>query len=81
MNISVTQNVQKFLECINKNGPLVGFDLGTKTIGVAISDVSRTIASPVVVIKRKMVVKHLYLLTMQIMMHQYYQNLKQYFRK
>ena len=53
MNISVTQNVQKFLDCINKSGPLVGFDLGTKTIGVAISDESRTIASPVVVIKRK----------------------------
>ena len=49
MNISVTQNVQKFLDCINKNGPLVGFDLGTKTIGVAISDESRTIASPVAV--------------------------------
>ena len=40
MNISVTQNVQKFLDCINKSGPLVGFDLGTKTIGVAISDES-----------------------------------------
>ena len=53
MNISVTQNVQKFLDCINKSGPLVGFDLGTKTIGVAISDESRTIASPVLVIKRK----------------------------
>ena len=53
MNISVTQNVQKFLDCINKSGPLVGFDLGTKTIGVAISDESRTIASPVVVIKEK----------------------------
>ncbi len=33
--------------------PLAGIDLGTKTIGVAISDLGRRIASPLVLIERK----------------------------
>ena len=33
-------------------GPLVGLDLGTKTIGVALSDLSRTIANPLKTIAR-----------------------------
>lgn len=33
-------------------GRLLGLDLGTKTIGVAVSDVTRAIASPLVTIKR-----------------------------
>jgi putative Holliday junction resolvase len=32
--------------------PLVGLDLGQKTIGVAVSDTSRTIASPLALIRR-----------------------------
>ncbi len=34
-------------------GPLAGLDLGTVTIGVAISDQRRTVATPVETIKRK----------------------------
>ncbi len=34
------------------NTPLVGLDLGEKTIGVAVSDTSRTIASPLALIRR-----------------------------
>ncbi len=33
--------------------PLLGLDLGTKTIGLALSDLSRRIASPLVTISRK----------------------------
>ncbi len=33
--------------------PVIGLDLGTKTIGVAISDITRRIASPVETIARK----------------------------
>src|SRR5438876_10863586 len=33
--------------------PLLGLDLGTKTIGVAISDVTRRIASPLATIRRR----------------------------
>ena len=53
MNKLVTQSAEKFEDYVNTNGPLIGFDLGTKTIGVAVSDISRTIATPVTVIKRK----------------------------
>lgn len=34
-------------------GPLIGLDLGTKTIGVAVSDLMRSVASPLETIKRK----------------------------
>jgi putative Holliday junction resolvase len=34
------------------NGRLIGLDLGTKTIGVAVSDVTRMIASPLETIRR-----------------------------
>lgn len=33
--------------------PLMGLDLGTKTIGVAVSDVMRSVATPVETVKRK----------------------------
>ncbi|MGE4251796.1 MAG: Holliday junction resolvase RuvX [Parvibaculaceae bacterium] len=35
------------------NAPVIGLDLGSKTIGVAISDITRRIASPVETIARK----------------------------
>jgi putative Holliday junction resolvase len=34
-------------------GPLMGLDLGEKTIGVAVSDITRTIASPLALIHRR----------------------------
>ncbi len=34
-------------------GALMGLDLGTKTIGVAVSDIGRTIASPLALIARR----------------------------
>ena len=41
------------LESIPPSAPFLGLDLGTKTIGVAASDVTRTIASPVETIARR----------------------------
>ncbi len=38
---------------IPPHAPFLGLDLGTKTIGVAVSDVTRTIASPVETIARR----------------------------
>jgi putative Holliday junction resolvase len=35
-----------------RSAPVVGLDLGTKTIGVAVSDTSRMIASPLALIRR-----------------------------
>ena len=47
MNASMTQ----WRDCRRKRA-ILGLDLGTKTIGVAVSDVTRTIASPVETIAR-----------------------------
>lgn len=35
------------------HGPLIGLDLGTETIGVAVSDIFRNVATPLETIKRK----------------------------
>lgn len=47
----ITDDVGEFLVAA-PNGPLMGLDLGTKTIGVAISDVLRAVGSPHQTIKR-----------------------------
>jgi len=41
-----------FAAAIGGSGTLLGLDPGTKTIGVAISDVDRTLASPLTTIRR-----------------------------
>jgi len=41
------------LEGLPPDAPFLGLDLGSKTIGVAVSDVTRTIASPVETIARR----------------------------
>ncbi len=46
-------SIEEFLNSIDGNGPLAGLDLGTKTIGVAISDQTRTIATSLCTIKRR----------------------------
>src|SRR6185295_7264679 len=40
------------LSALPPAGPLIGLDLGTKTIGLAVSDVRRQIASPLLTIRR-----------------------------
>ena len=42
-----------FAEAIPANAPLVGLDLGSKTIGVAVSDVRRVVATPLETISRR----------------------------
>jgi putative Holliday junction resolvase len=41
-----------FASALGREARLLGLDLGTKTIGLALSDVSRTIASPMEVLAR-----------------------------
>ena len=41
-----TEDPQKFYNNLNKKLPLLAIDPGTKNIGLAISDVSKTIATP-----------------------------------
>jgi len=46
-------SLQDFLSVLPKNTRLIGLDLGTKTIGLALSDLGRGIASPMETIRRK----------------------------
>ena len=50
--ISVNESLSSFVEQISTGKRLMGFDLGTKTIGLAISDISLTIASPYETLRR-----------------------------
>ena len=45
--------VTDFLKALPPMGPIAGLDLGTATIGIAVSDQMRSVASPKLTIKRK----------------------------
>lgn len=46
------EDIEGFVATLNPMVRVIGLDLGTKTIGVALSDVMRTIATPMVVLKK-----------------------------
>jgi putative Holliday junction resolvase len=48
-----TLPLEDFLAALPPSGRLIGLDLGTKTIGLALSDLGRGIASPMETIRRK----------------------------
>lgn len=50
--MSVFADVADFAAALPIGRALIGLDLGTKTIGVAVSDTSRRVASPLVTIRR-----------------------------
>ena len=50
-------NPRNFIEKLNTSETLFGLDLGDKTIGIAVSDRSFTIATPITTIKRKSNIK------------------------
>ena len=52
-------NQKNLIDGLNTSQILVGLDLGTKTIGVSVSDVLKIIASPLATIQRKEVKKDL----------------------
>ena len=49
---TIVEDIDAFAEKLTQKTPLIGIDAGTKTLGLAISDITRTIASPLVVIRR-----------------------------
>ncbi len=49
----ITETAEEFVTQVPQMGALAGLDLGTKTIGVAISDVLRSVSTPTQTIKRK----------------------------
>ncbi len=46
-------SLEELAASLPARGPLIGLDLGTKTIGLALSDIGRRIASPLLTIQRK----------------------------
>ena len=59
----ITASAPDFREALPEAGRLLGLDVGTKTIGVAICDSNWTIASPAELIRRTKFAKDLALLT------------------
>lgn len=50
---AITTDADGFAAALPPRGALLGLDPGSRTIGVAISDVTRTVASPLVGVKRE----------------------------
>ncbi|MEZ5900494.1 MAG: Holliday junction resolvase RuvX [Hyphomicrobiaceae bacterium] len=50
---TTTEDIAAFIAGLTPNSRLIGIDAGTKTLGLALSDVTRTIASPLETIQRK----------------------------
>ncbi|MCE6953215.1 Holliday junction resolvase RuvX [Cereibacter sphaeroides] len=48
----IHETIEEFLASLPRTGALAGLDLGTKTIGVAVSDGLRRIATPLLTIRR-----------------------------
>jgi putative Holliday junction resolvase len=48
----ITDDITNFVAALPAMRPLIGLDLGTKTIGIAVSDTFRSVASPIETIKR-----------------------------
>ncbi|MEO0977148.1 MAG: Holliday junction resolvase RuvX [Pseudomonadota bacterium] len=46
-------SIEDFVAALPRDSRLIGLDLGTKTIGLALSDIGRGIASPMDTIRRK----------------------------
>lgn len=47
------EDIEAFLALLSPGKRLIGIDAGTRTLGLALSDVSRTIASPLETIRKK----------------------------
>ena len=53
LRMAITEDLDEFAALVPTQGRLLGLDLGTKTIGLALSDVTRLIASPFETIRRR----------------------------
>ena len=49
----ITDDITEFAQALPPLSPLIGLDLGTKTIGIAVSDTFLSVATPLETIKRK----------------------------
>lgn len=53
----IFEDINLFYSCLQKNKRLIALDIGTKKIGIAITDLSKTISNPHSVIIRKNIKK------------------------
>jgi putative Holliday junction resolvase len=49
----ITDDITEFTQALPALSPLIGLDLGTKTIGIAVSDTFLSVATPLETIKRE----------------------------
>ena len=49
----IAATIEDFAAALPRHGALMGLDLGTKTIGIAVSDGLRSVASPLHTVKRR----------------------------
>jgi len=49
---ATSEDIEAFAAALPERTSLIGIDAGTKTLGLALSDITRTIASPLTVIRR-----------------------------
>ena len=63
-NGQILDNIEDFAQRLGPGARLIGIDAGTKTFGLALSDVSRTIASPLETIRRTKFAKDMARLTL-----------------
>lgn len=49
----IHDRIEEFAAALPRHGALVGLDLGTKTIGVAVSDGLRSVATPLLTVRRR----------------------------
>jgi putative Holliday junction resolvase len=49
----IFDDAKAFCDALPKAGALVGLDLGDRTIGIALSDINRQVATPISTIRRK----------------------------
>jgi len=51
--VAIYTDIQEYVDALAPNGALAGLDLGEKTVGVAISDLRRMVATPLETVRRK----------------------------
>jgi len=49
----ICETIAQFAAALPKNGAIAGLDLGDKTIGIALSDLRRSVASPIETLRRE----------------------------
>lgn len=53
MTAPLLDRMEDFAPLLPRNAPLMGIDLGTKTMGLALSDITRSVATPLQTVRRR----------------------------